>query len=90
MVVVELSHLCHLFEAMICFITGHVFEREREELKEKYEEQIQLLQQQLDQLQEKLEEERESLAQRFEGDREAIEEQLAQQIREELEVDLLC
>ena len=69
-------------------ILGHIFEREREELKEKYEEQIELLRQQLAQLQEKLDEERELLAQRFEGEKEAIEEQLAQQIREELEVSM--
>ena len=67
-------------------IIGHIFERERDELREKYEEQIEVLKQQLTQLQEKLEEEREMLAQRFEGEKEAIEEQLAQQIREELEV----
>ena len=63
-----------------------MFEREREELREKYEAEIALLRQQLSQLREKLEEEREMLAQRFEGEKEAIEEQLAQQIREELEV----
>ena len=70
-------------------IIGHIFERERDELREKYEEQIEILKQQLAQLQEKLEEEREMLAQRFEGEKEAIEEQLAQQIREELEVCIL-
>ena len=67
---------------------GHVFEREMEELKEKYEQQIELLRQQLSQLQEQLEEEKELLTQRYENEREAIEDQLAQQIREELEVSV--
>ena len=74
------------FSTYTCIHIGHVFEREMEELKEKYEQQIELLQQQLSQLQERLEEERELLTQRYEGEREAIEDQLAQQIREELEV----
>ena len=57
-----------------------------EELREKYEQQIELLRQQLSQLQEQLEEEKELLTQRYESERETIEDQLAQQIRDELEV----
>lgn len=55
---------------------------------EKYEDQIQSLRQELNRLEGKVEEEREVLAQRFSGEKEAIEEQLAQQLREELEVNI--
>lgn len=53
---------------------------------EKYEEQIHTMRDELNRLQEKLEEEREVLAQRFDNEKEVIEEQLAHQLREELEV----
>lgn len=68
------------------YFPGHVFEREKTELKERYEEQIANLHGELELLRGKLEEEREALAQRYEVEKEALEEQLAQQIREELEV----
>ena len=67
-------------------MTGHLFEKERTELVERYEGQIKSLRQELTRLQEKLEEEREVLAQRFDQEKEGIEEQLAQQLRDELEV----
>ena len=66
--------------------SGHVFERESTALKEKYEEQIAALREELEVLRGKLVEEREALALRYDADKEVLEEQLAQQIREELEV----
>ena len=66
--------------------SGHVFERESTALKEKYEEQIAALREELEVLRGKLVEEREALALRYDADKEVLEEQLAQQIKEELEV----
>lgn len=66
--------------------SGHVFEKEKTELMERYEAQIESMRQELNILQGKLEEEREVLAQRFDNEKELIEEQLAQQLRDELEV----
>ena len=81
-----LDQLIAYFSKHTYIYIGHVFEREMEELREKYEQQIELLRQQLSQLQEQLEEEKELLTQRYESERETIEDQLAQQIRDELEV----
>lgn len=82
------QYLRHALHVQLLFVPvkGHVFERERAELKEKYEEQIAALHQELELLREKLEEEREALAQRYEMEKDSMEDQLAQQIREELEV----
>ena len=68
------------------YVAGHIFEREKTELVEKYEEQIDVLRQELKALQERMEVERDSLGQRYEAEKDRIEEVLAQQIRDEIEV----
>lgn len=68
------------------FTTDKSYEREKEELVKKYEEQVQFLRQQLHNLEDKMESEREALTKKFQDDRAGLEEELACAIREELKV----
>jgi hypothetical protein len=68
------------------FFKDKGFEREKEELVKRYEEQVQFLRQQLHNLEDKMESEREVLARKFEDERMALEEELSCAIREELQV----
>ncbi|KAL3873034.1 hypothetical protein ACJMK2_036196 [Sinanodonta woodiana] len=65
------------------------FEEERSELIAQHEVKVEELRQQLAEAEQKMEEEREALAQRFEVDREELEEEIATQIREEVEEEIL-
>lgn len=68
------------------FTTDKSYEREKEELVKKYEEEVQFLRQQLHNLEDKMESEREALTKKFQDDRAGLEEELACAIREELKV----
>ena len=68
------------------FFAEKIYEKESEELKLKYEEQIALLKIQIEKFSTKLEEEHEAMAQKFEEERDQLEEELARTIRDELEV----
>ncbi|XP_052767676.1 ninein-like protein isoform X2 [Mya arenaria] len=66
---------------------SHVFEREKSEIQERYENEISLLRGELDRLHGKLDTEREAMVQQYTEQKHSLEEQLAQQIREELEAE---
>ena len=71
----------------VCFI-GSAYESEHERVVQRYENDISLLKQRIEDLQNKTEEEREVIAQRFEEEKEAMEDEIARAIRQELEVGL--
>ena len=71
----------------VCFI-GSAYESEHERVVQRYENDISLLKQRIEDLQNKTDEEREVIAQRFEEEKEAMEDEIARAIRQELEVGL--
>lgn len=68
-------------------ILGNAYESEHENVVQRYESDIKILKQTIEGLQNKTDEEREIIGRRFEEDREIMQEEIAKEIRQELEVN---